>query len=193
MGIHPVKAQGISITTTKISRHSFILLTLALSLKLLPTSNLFSIPIILSFQECRISGIICNLLGLDFPFIIPWRFNQGMYVSIVCSCSLLGSVSWCGCTAFCLTIHSLKDICSYCCLLWVNEVKVVQSCPTLCDPIDVSLPGSSVHGLLQARILPFPSPGDLSNPGIELGSPTLQSNSLPSEPPGKPLLWIKLL
>ena len=35
--------------------------------------------------------------------------------------------------------------------------------------------------------LPFPSPGDLPNPGIELGSPTLQAHALPSEPPGKPL------
>ena len=34
--------------------------------------------------------------------------------------------------------------------------------------------------------LPFPSPGDLPDPGIELGSPTLQADSLPSEPPGKP-------
>ena len=31
--------------------------------------------------------------------------------------------------------------------------KLLQSCPTLCDPIDGSLPGSSVHGILQARIL----------------------------------------
>ena len=34
--------------------------------------------------------------------------------------------------------------------------------------------------------LPFPSPGDLPNPGIEPGSPTLQADSLLSEPPGKP-------
>ena len=33
--------------------------------------------------------------------------------------------------------------------------------------------------------LPFPSPGDLPNPGIEPGSPALQADSLPSEPPGK--------
>ena len=32
--------------------------------------------------------------------------------------------------------------------------------------------------------LPFPSSGDLSNPGIEPGSPTLQADALPSEPPG---------
>ena len=35
--------------------------------------------------------------------------------------------------------------------------------------------------------LPFPSPGDLPDPGFELGSPSLQADALPSEPPGKPL------
>ena len=40
---------------------------------------------------------------------------------------------------------------------------------------------------------PFPSPGDLPNPGIEPGSPALQADALPSEPPGKPLNVITLL
>ena len=47
---------------------------------------------------------------------------------------------------------------------------VAQSCLTLCDTMDCSLPGFSVHGIFQARILEwvaFPSPGDLLNPGIE--------------------------
>ena len=35
--------------------------------------------------------------------------------------------------------------------------------------------------------MPFPSPGDIPNPGMELGSLALQADSLPSEPPGKPL------
>ena len=35
--------------------------------------------------------------------------------------------------------------------------------------------------------LPFPSPADLPNPGIEPGSPALQTDALPSEPPGKPM------
>ena len=35
-------------------------------------------------------------------------------------------------------------------------------------------------------VLPFPSPGDLPNPGIQPGSPSLQADSLLSEPPGKP-------
>ena len=34
--------------------------------------------------------------------------------------------------------------------------------------------------------LPFPSPGDLPDPGVEPGSPALQADALPSEPPGKP-------
>ena len=34
--------------------------------------------------------------------------------------------------------------------------------------------------------MPFPSPGDLPDPGIEPGSPTLQADALPSEPPRKP-------
>ena len=37
--------------------------------------------------------------------------------------------------------------------LWLVRVLAVQSCPTLCDPMDCSPPGSSVHGILQAKIL----------------------------------------
>ena len=40
--------------------------------------------------------------------------------------------------------------------------------------------------------LPFPTPGDRSDPGIESWSPSLQTDSLPSEPPGKPLYIINL-
>ena len=56
-------------------------------------------------------------------------------------------------------------------------VLVSQLCLTLCDPMDCSLPNSSVHGILQPVILPFPSPWDLPNPGIKPGSPTLQVDS----------------
>ena len=34
-----------------------------------------------------------------------------------------------------------------------SKSEVAQSCPTLCDPMDCSLPGSSIHGMLQARVL----------------------------------------
>ena len=54
--------------------------------------------------------------------------------------------------------------------------------------MDCSPPGSSVHGILKARALELPvsSPGDLSDPGIELVTPALQADSLLSEPPEKP-------
>ena len=55
------------------------------------------------------------------------------------------------------------------------HVRVTQSCPTLCDSTDCSLPGSSLHGILQARILQWvASPGGLPDPRIKLGSPVLQ-------------------
>ena len=70
------------------------------------------------------------------------------------------------------------------------ESEAAQSCPTLCDPVDCSPPGCSVHGILQARILEWvATPGDLPNPGIEPRSPALQADSLPSKPQGSPLRW----
>ena len=43
---------------------------------------------------------------------------------------------------------------SQCVAPWLTfENEVSQSCPTLCDPMDCSLPGSSVHGIFQARTL----------------------------------------
>ena len=54
---------------------------------------------------------------------------------------------------------------------------VTQSCPTLCNPMNCSSPGCSVHRILQARTLEWVAVsflGDLPNPGIELGSPAWQ-------------------
>ena len=55
------------------------------------------------------------------------------------------------------------------------HAKSAQSCPTLCVPIDCSLPGSSVHGILQAKMLEwvaFLPPEDLLNPRIKPKSST---------------------
>ena len=71
----------------------------------------------------------------------------------------------------------------------VLACATAQSCLTLGDPMDCGPPGSSVQGILQVKYLsglPFPSPGDLPDPGIEPRSLTLQADSLPAEPPGKP-------
>ena len=69
-------------------------------------------------------------------------------------------------------------------------MKVAQSCPIVCKPMACSLPGSSVHGILQARILEWVAisfSSRSSDPGIEHGSLALQAYSLLAELPGKPL------
>ena len=66
---------------------------------------------------------------------------------------------------------------------------VAYSCLTLCDRSDCSPPGSSVHGILPARILEwvtFSFPGDLPDPGTKPRSPAWQEDSLPTKSPGKP-------
>ena len=80
--------------------------------------------------------------------------------------------------------HCDDSIFRYVCL-------VVQLCPLLCDPMDCSPPGSSVHGILQARILEWRSHPLLQ--GIFLTrdwtrSPTLLADSFPSKSPRKPIL-----
>ena len=64
--------------------------------------------------------------------------------------------------------------------------KSLQSCPGLCSPMDCYAPGSSSPwdspGKNTGNGLPFPSPGDLPDPGIKRRSPALQADSLPSEP-----------
>ena len=62
--------------------------------------------------------------------------------------------------------------------------------------MDCSLPGFSVHGISQARLLEpvvTPSPGDLPDPGIEPVSPALQIDSLPVELPGRLSVLLLLL
>ena len=69
--------------------------------------------------------------------------------------------------------------------------KLLQVCPALWDPMRQSLPGSSVHGILQERILEWiaiPPPGDFPDPEIVPWSLSLlhqQAGSLPIKPPGK--------
>ena len=63
-------------------------------------------------------------------------------------------------------------------------VQSLQLCPTLCDFMDSSLPGSSVHGILQARILEWVAIA-FSRGSSQPRSPTLQVVSLPVEQQGK--------
>ena len=65
-----------------------------------------------------------------------------------------------------------------------SESELAQSCPTPSDPMDCNPTGSSDNGILQAEYwsgFPFPSPGDLSDLGIEPECPALQADNLPTE------------
>ena len=71
-----------------------------------------------------------------------------------------------------------------------ERVKVTQSCLILCNPMDCSPSGSSVLGILQARIMELvaipPAQGIFPTQRANLSLPTLQEVSLPSEAGGKP-------
>ena len=68
-----------------------------------------------------------------------------------------------------------------------SEVKLLSCVWLFATPVDCSLPGSSVHGLLQSRVLEWVAISfsrGASDPGIKPGSPVLQADALPSEPAG---------
>ena len=85
--------------------------------------------------------------------------------------------------ASCKVLHILQiAVAAICCL-------VTESYPTLATPWTVAHQAPLSMGFSRQEYwsgLPFSSPGDLSNPGIEPGSPTLQADALLSEPPGNP-------
>ena len=69
--------------------------------------------------------------------------------------------------------------------------EVAQSCPTLCDPVDCSSPGSSVHGILQARILEWVAiPSSRGSSWRLLCLLHWQVGTLPLAPPGKPTTFL---
>ena len=66
-------------------------------------------------------------------------------------------------------------------------------CRTLVTPWTIARQASLSMGFSKQEYwsgLPFPSPGDLPNPGIESGTPASQSDFLPTEPPGKPEFYV---
>ena len=86
-----------------------------------------------------------------------------------------------------LKLVKLPLVCPACCVCGV----CAQSCPTLCNPVYYSWPGSLVHRTFQEELwsrLPFSTSGDLLNPRIKLTSPALADRFFNTEPPGKPTL-----
>ena len=90
--------------------------------------------------------------------------KEGMtaWIDLTCICCSLETQDVC----ICSLVNGFAFICAH--------AKSLQSCLTLCDAMDCCPPGSSVHGILQARILEWIAclpPGDLPSPGIEPAFP----------------------
>ena len=191
-----------------------------------------------------------NFLNVEFLAsfsTLLFTFNKRLFSSSLLSAIRLVSSAYLGLLIFLPAI--LIPACASCSLAFhmmysAAAAKSFQSCPTLCDPIDSSPPGSAIPGILQARTLewvaisfsnawkwkvrvkllsrvqllatpwtaayqaplslgfsrreywsglPFPSPGDLPDPEIELRTPALQADSLPSEAPRKPSVTLSIL
>ena len=118
--------------------------------------RLFSNPTDSSLPGSSVHGIyqvrILEWVAISFSGVSSWPRNQ---IQVSCIGSWILYLSYLG---------SLK-------------AKVIQLCPTLCDPMDWGLRDSSVHGILPARILEWVAitfSGGLPNPRIEPRSPTLQ-------------------
>ena len=118
-------------------------------------------------------------VGPSYPPVSPWAsgISEKQFLFFLPAPTPTLSLSWCSWLVL-RVLHSTE-----------SESHSVLS--TLCEPwTGCSLPGSSVHGILQARTLecvaiPF-SGGIFLDPGIESSFPALKVISLPSEPPGKP-------
>ena len=90
----------------------------------------------------------------------------------------------------CILYHAFVYVTSNVCVC-VCVCLVPKSCLTLCDPMDCSQPGSSVHGICQVRILEWvvvPFSTDFANPRIKPASSELAGGFFTTEPLGRPMI-----
>ena len=153
-----------------------------------------------------------QLMSLHWHVII----TQRLQFMLKWKCKLLSRVQlfttlWTVCCCCCLVASVVSDSGVGChfllqCMKVKSESEVTQSCLTLRNPMDCSPPGSSVHGIFQARVLAwaaialvhgilqarilewvaFPFSRGSSQPRIKPRSYALQVDSLPAKPQGKP-------
>ena len=127
--------------------------------------------------------ILCHLFFLLFPIFPTIR---------VFSNELTLLIRWPKYRSFSFSISPSNEYLRLIPFRTSVKALVAQLCLTLCNPIDCSAPGSSVHGDSPVKSgLPSPCPGDLPNPGIKPGPSALQADSLLSEPPEAD--WLELL
>ena len=119
---------------------------------------------------------------------ISWQGVHGMTQTNILAlfptstvCERMCVCIWYVCVCVCVYIYIY---------IYIYIYAHAWSCPTLCDPVHCGPPGSSSRRFMRQEYcsgLPFPSPGDLPHPGIELRSPALQADSLPLSHLGSPM------
>ena len=96
----------------------------------------------------------------------------------------------------CLLLLLLFSMTSFYLLLTMSIVKSLSHVRLFATPWTVACQAPPFMGLSRQEYwsgLPFPSPGDLPDPGIEPGAPALEADTLPSEPPGKSSISMSIL
>ena len=157
------------------------------------TVGIYSLPVL----EARCSKLGFGRVLFQEPKGLHWftyRFPQSTSKQRISPCQWEDRHCWSVC----------PDAQAVCMAAWTwcppplalkVQVSFAQLYLTLYDLVDCSPPGSSVHGISQARILEWvavPFSRGSSRPRIEPESSALQADSLPLELPGKPLVWAPL-
>ena len=126
-------------------------------------------------------------LSVEFSRQEYWSGCHSLLQGIFLTQGLNPGLLLCRKMVYHLSHQGSPKICITCmCACMLSHFSYVQLFAT---PWAIAHQAPLSMGILQARILewlPFPSPGDLPDPGIEPGCPALEADALTSEPPGKP-------
>ena len=106
--------------------------------------------IIIVSLTCKTSFLIKNVYSRIYVLISIDFWHSVMYQKDDCYLSELSRYSSYSLKFLLWLVTSLNNVGNK---LMKSESEVTQSCPTLCDPMNCSLPGSSVHGIFKARVL----------------------------------------
>ena len=161
---------------------------------------IFNITFSQTFQLINILNVILCVLVWNLQFLINYFgsririYNKifGLYVTNMQKIRkffcCLGLPFPRTSSAFCCFLLLFEAHLPFRCLSQLRGCVYAQLCPTLCDPVDCSPPGYSVHGLLQARILEWVAISFFRSfyPGIKPWSPSLAGGFFTTESPRKP-------
>ena len=123
------------------------------------------------------SSLLPLSLSIPCQFPIPVLSSKNLYLHHnIFICTIWDEVFLVG------ILSDFRELVLCVCIIYMCVCLHVQSCLTLCDPMDCSLPGSSVHGRSRQEYwstLLFPPSGDLPTPGLNLHLLHWQANSSP--------------